>query len=196
MATFTGKETEQYHVCLGGLGLARDDPRRFALSVVDTALGGSSSSRLFQEVREKRGLAYSVYSYTSLYAETGLVAVYVGSRQEALAEAMGIIREELAQSDRLSEAEIARAKAHLKGQMVLSMESPSARMHQLGRSVLSDIEILSLDELLAKVEAVTYEEAIETARAYYGLERWSTVCIGPDAAPFRAVVPDFTWEGA
>jgi predicted Zn-dependent peptidase len=196
VATFTGKETEQYHVCLGGLGLARDDPRRFALSVVDTALGGSSSSRLFQEVREKRGLAYSVYSYTSLYAETGLVAVYVGSRQEALAEAMSIIREELAQADRLSEAEIARAKAHLKGQMVLSMESPSARMHQLGRSVLSDIEILSLDELLAKVEAVTYEGAIETARAYYGLERWSTVCIGPDVAPFRAVVPDFTWEGA
>ena len=196
VATFTLKETEQYHVCLGGLGLARDDPRRFALSVVDTAIGGSSSSRLFQEVREKRGLAYSVYSYTSLYAETGLVAVYVGSRQEALAEAMGIIREELAQADRLPGAEIARAKAHLKGQMVLSMESPSARMHQLGRSVLSGIEILSLDELLAKVEAVTYEEAIETARAHYGLERWSTVCIGPDAAPFRAAVPDFTWEGA
>jgi predicted Zn-dependent peptidase len=195
VAGFTTKDTEQYHVCLGGLGPARSDPNRFALSVVDTALGGSSSSRLFQEVREKRGLAYSVYSYSSLYAETGLVAVYVGSRREALAEAMNVIREELTRATELPESEVARAKAHLKGQMVLSMESPQARMHQLGRAVLTGIEILSLDELLARVEAVTYEDALEMVRQYYRLARWSTVCIGPDAEPFRAAVPDFTWEG-
>ncbi|HJW76666.1 MAG TPA: insulinase family protein, partial [Thermoleophilia bacterium] len=195
VAGFTTKETEQYHVCLGGLGPSRSDPRRFALSVVDTALGGSSSSRLFQEVREKRGLAYSVYSYSSLYAETGLVAVYVGSRREALAEAMSVIRDELVHATELPGSEVARAKAHLKGQMVLSMESPQARMHQLGRAVLTGIEILSLDELLARVEAVTYEEAIEMVRQYYSLDRWSTVCIGPDAEPFRVAVPDFSWEG-
>lgn len=196
VAAFREKETEQYHICLGGLGPARDDPRRFVLSVLDTALGGSSSSRLFQEVREKRGLAYSVYSYTSLYAEIGLVAVYVGSRKEALGEAMDVIREELARAAELPETEVERAKAHLKGQMVLSMESPQARMHQLGRSVLTGIEILSLDELLAKVEAVTHEEALEMARRFYGLERWSSVCIGPDAGPFKTTVPDYDWEGA
>jgi predicted Zn-dependent peptidase len=196
VAGFREKETEQYHICLGGLGPARDDPRRFVLSVLDIAIGGSSSSRLFQEVREKRGLAYSVYSYTSLYADTGLVAVYVGSRQEALGEAMDVIREELGRAAELPETEVERAKAHLKGQMVLSMESPQARMHQLGRSVLTGIEILSLDELLARVGAVTYEEALELAAQVYDVDRWSGVCIGPDTGSFKATVPDFGWEGA
>ena len=88
VARFSRKDTEQYHVCLGGPGPRRADPDRYAVFVVDTILGGSWSSRLFQEVREKRGLAYSVYSYTSLYADAGLTAIYVGSREEAVEEAM------------------------------------------------------------------------------------------------------------
>ena len=91
IARFTQKDTEQYHVCLGGPGPRRGDPDRYAVFVVDTILGGSWSSHLFQEVREKRGLAYSVYSYTSLYADAGLTAVYFGSRQEAVEEAMRVI---------------------------------------------------------------------------------------------------------
>lgn len=197
VARFTAKETEQYNVCFGGLGPARDDPRRFALSVVDAALGGSSSSRLFQEVREKRGLAYSIYSYSSLYAETGMVAVYVGSRKEALEEALGIIRDELDRSiTDLPEQEVERAKAHLKGQLVLGMESPHARMHQLGRSVLTSVEILSLDEMLAKVEAVTLEQAQALAREFYDLSTWSAVCIGPDPEPFRSATEGFAREDA
>ena len=91
VAHFTTKDTEQYHLCLGGVGPRRDAPDRYAAFVVDTILGGSWSSRLFQEVREKRGLAYSVYSYNSLYADAGLTAVYVGSREEAVAEAFGVV---------------------------------------------------------------------------------------------------------
>ena len=95
LARFTQKDTEQYHVCLGGPGPKRGDPDRYAVFVVDTILGGSWSSHLFQEVREKRGLAYSVYSYTSLYADAGLAAVYFGSRQEAVEEAMRVILDTL-----------------------------------------------------------------------------------------------------
>ena len=125
LARFTRKDTEQYHVCLGGPGPRRSDPERYAVFVVDTILGGSWSSHLFQEVREKRGLAYSVYSYTSLYADAGLTAVYVGSRQEAVGEAMGVILEVLGDLEALmTDTAIERAKNHLKGQLVLSMESP------------------------------------------------------------------------
>ena len=88
---FHQKETEQYHVCLGGPGIPRGDERRFALRVLDTILGGSTSSRLFQEVREKRGLAYSVYSYASHYADTGQVALYVGTRPDNVGEAVDVI---------------------------------------------------------------------------------------------------------
>ena len=94
-AYFMHKETEQFHVCLGAPTMTRDDPRRFAAVVLDTALGGSSSSRLFQEIREKRGLVYSVYSYTSLYADTGLVAISFGSRPEGLSEVMELCTTEL-----------------------------------------------------------------------------------------------------
>lgn len=195
VARFRAKDTEQYNVCFGGLGPARNDSQRFALSVVDTLLGGASSSRLFQEVREKRGLAYSVYSYSSLYAETGLIAIYVGSRAEALTEALAVIREEV---DRLVHhlpgEEVERAKAHLKGQLVLGMESPQARMNQLGRSVLTGVEILTLDEMLARVDAVTTDEAQAIAQQYYDLSRWSAVCIGPEARAFREGVEGFDWE--
>ena len=92
---FIEKETEQYHLCLGGPGIARDDDRRFALRVLDNILGGTSSSRLFQEVREKRGLAYSVYSFQSLYAGTGQVGLYLGTRPDNVGRAMGVVGEEL-----------------------------------------------------------------------------------------------------
>src|SRR5206468_7573228 len=88
---FHRKDTEQYHLCLGGRGIPRGDERRFALRVLDTILGGATSSRLFQEVREKRGLAYSVYSYSSQYVDTGQVGVYVGTRPDNVAEAMEVI---------------------------------------------------------------------------------------------------------
>ena len=182
LVRFTQKDTEQYHVCLGGPGPRRGDPDRYAAFVVDTILGGSWSSHLFQEVREKRGLAYSVYSYTSLYADAGLTAVYFGSRQEAVEEAMRVILEVLAglESD-LSDSAIARAKNHLKGQLVLSMESPGARMQSLGRSILLEQPVLTVDEVLERIDAVDREAAVEAVRRYYDPDTWSTACIGPHA---------------
>jgi predicted Zn-dependent peptidase len=195
LVRFTQKDTEQYHVCLGGPGPRRGDPDRYAAFVVDTILGGSWSSHLFQEVREKRGLAYSVYSYTSLYADAGLTAVYFGSRQEAVEEAMRVILEVLAglESD-LSDSAIARAKNHLKGQLVLSMESPGARMQSLGRSILLEQPVLTVDEVLERIDAVDREAVVEVVRRYYDPDTWSTACIGPREEPFRAVTQGFVQE--
>ena len=118
---FFAKDTEQYHFCLGGPGLAREDERRFALRVLEGVLGGTSSSRLFQEVRERRGLAYSVFCFSSLYAHTGEVGLYVGTRPENLAEAVATIAAELERfvDDPASAAELDRSRENLKGRMVL-----------------------------------------------------------------------------
>ena len=195
VAHFTLKDTEQYHVCLGGLGPRRADPDRFAAFVVDTILGGSWSSRLFQEVREKRGLAYSVYSYASLYADTGTTAVYVGSRGEAVGDALRVILEVLGGlEDEITEAAVTRARNHLKGQTVLSMESPGSRMQSLGRSVLMDLPVLSADDVLELIDAVSIDDARAAVRRYWDLATWSTACIGPDPEPYRAVTQGFAWE--
>ena len=195
IARFTQKDTEQYHVCLGGPGPRRGDPDRYAVFVVDTILGGSWSSHLFQEVREKRGLAYSVYSYTSLYAEAGLTAVYFGSRLEAMEEAMRVILDVLRDLEAdLKDSAIERAKNHLKGQLVLSMESPGSRMQQLGRAVLLEQPILTVDEVLERIDAVDRDAVIAAVRRYYDPEMWSTACIGPQPEPFRAVTQDFALE--
>ncbi len=195
VARFTRKETEQFHVCLGGPGPRRSDDDRFAVFVVDTILGASWSSRLFQEVREKRGLAYSVYSYASQYSDAGLTAIYFGSRSEALGEAMKVILDVMSKLvDDIDDDAIEHAKNHLKGQLVLSMESPSSRMHALGRAVIMDLPVLTVDEVLAQLEAVTREDVLRAVRRYYDPKKWSTTCIGPRVEPFRAVTQDFVWE--
>jgi predicted Zn-dependent peptidase len=194
-AYFMEKETEQFHVCLGSPALTRHDPRRFALSVLDTALGGSSSSRLFQEIREKRGLVYTVYSYTSLYADTGLVAIAFGSRPEGLAEVMELCQAELeGLPASLTRDEVERTKEQLKGQVVLSMESPSMRMNRLGRGVLMDIEIKTLDGMIKQIDSVTFEQVVELATELYDVSTWSAVCIGPEAGPFRETVGSYEWS--
>ena len=157
------------HVCLGGVGLARDDERRFQLSVLDSLFGGSLSSRLFQEVREKRGLVYSVYSFSSLYQETGLSGLYFGCRPERLEAVMETVGRELVRlvEEPVPDGELQRAKEHLKGRMILGLESTSSRMTRLGKGVLTDTEILSLDELAARIEAVTSEQVLELAAEVY-----------------------------
>ncbi len=133
---FLQKDTEQYHVCLGGAGIARDDERRFALRVLEGVLGGTSSSRLFQEVRERRGLAYSVFTFSNLYAHTGEVGLYVGTRPDNLSEALAVVAAELERcvEDPASEEELVRSRENLKGRVVLGMESTGARMSRLGAS--------------------------------------------------------------
>src|SRR5206468_1787693 len=124
---FQQKDTEQYHVCVGAPGISRSDRRRFAASLLDSILGGSASSRLFQEIREKRGMAYAVYSFTSQYTDTGLVGFYVGTREENLAECLEIASRELAEiaAGRLRTNELERAKAEL-ASVLLASESLSA----------------------------------------------------------------------
>ena len=184
---FERKDTEQYHVCLGGRGLSRHDERRFALRVLDTIFGGSSSSRLFQEVREKRGLAYAVYSFASLYQDAGQVGLYLGTRAESLAEAMAVVIAELERlrEDPASEEELARAKDNLKGRVVLALESTGARMNRLGSEVLAGAPLLSLDDVLERIEAVTREQLLELADELWAPERLSCAAIGPDEERLR-----------
>ena len=129
---FQRKDTEQYHVCLSAPGISRLDDRRFAASLMDAIVGGSASSRLFQEIREKRGMAYSVYSYSSQYGDTGQIGVYVGTREDNLAECLEIAVAELSDlaAGNVRADELARAKENLKGRILLSLESTSARMTQ------------------------------------------------------------------
>jgi predicted Zn-dependent peptidase len=187
---FYAKETEQYHICFGGPGISRGDDRRFTLGILDTIFGGSVSSRLFREVREKRGLAYSVGSYTSEYVDRGFVAMYVGTRADNVSEACEIIGRELSSlhAEGLDDSEITRAKEHVKGRMVLGLESSAARMSRCARSVLFDIELYTLDELLARIDGVTADDVTALADEFYDPEDLSAACIGADEECFKAAV--------
>ncbi len=187
---FHQKQTEQYHLCLGAPGLSRSDERRFALRVLDTILGGSSSSRLFQEVREKRGLAYSVYSYASQYVDSGQVALYVGTRPDRVGEAMEVIGDELRklQDTSVSEDELVRAKENVKGRTVLAMESTLARMNRLGSSVLMGVPLLSLDEIVAAIDAVSLDDVTALARDLFVPERLSAAGVGGDEDTFLSAL--------
>jgi predicted Zn-dependent peptidase len=183
---FERKDTEQYHVCLGGPGLSRHDERRFALRVLDTIFGGTTSSRLFQEVRERRGLAYAVYSFTSAYSDTGQVGLYVGTRPENLAEALSVIGGELARlkEDPATAEELARAKENLKGRVVLALESTGARMNRLGSEVLAGTPLLSLDEVVQRIDVVSLDDVASLAEELWAPDRLSAAGIGPDQARF------------
>ncbi len=178
---------EQSHVVLGARALRRDDPDRFALAVVDQVLGGGMSSRLFQEVREKRGLAYSVFSYRSAFEETGALAVYCATAPERVEETLDVVRAEL---DRLvadggvSERELIGAKGHLTGSMALSLESSSSRMNRMGRSELTMGEIPSLDWVVEQVDAVTPDDVARVIdRVFGGGERTLALVGPPDTLP-------------
>ena len=187
---FQRKATEQYHVCLGAPGISRRDERRFAASLLDSILGGSASSRLFQEIREKRGMAYSVYSFASQYSDSGQLGLYVGTREENLVECFEIVARELADvaAGNVRPGELERAQENLKGRMLLALESTSNRMSRLGKSLISDTELLSLDELVAKVDAVTGDDVAALAADLLRLDRLSAAGIGPSESRFRAAI--------
>jgi predicted Zn-dependent peptidase len=159
--------------------------------VLDSLFGGSLSSRLFQEIREKRGLVYSVYSFSSLYEETGLSGLYFGCRPERLEAVIETVSRELV---RLTEEpvpadELQRAKEHLKGRMILGLESTSSRMTRLGKGVITDTAILSLDELAQRIDEVTSEQLLKLADEVYRPAALSVVGIGADEGTFTAAVP-------
>ena len=187
---FQRKATEQYHVCLGAPGISRRDERRFAGSLLDSIVGGTASSRLFQEIREKRGMAYSVYSFASQYSDAGQVGLYVGTREENLVECFEIVARELGDvsSGNVRSGELERAKENLKGRMLLSMESTSNRMSRLGKSLIADTELLSLEEVMNRIDAVTGDDVAALAGDLLRLDRLSAAGIGPSEARFRAAI--------
>jgi predicted Zn-dependent peptidase len=174
------RRTEQAHVVLGMPGLSRHDDRRWALGVLNTALGGGMSSRLFQEVREKRGLAYSVYSYTSSFADTGLFGVYAGCQPKRVHEVLKICRDELNQvaEHGLSDEELSRAIGQFSGSTVLSLEDTGALMNRIGKSELCWGEQMSVDATLERIAAVTPDDVRAVARDVLG-QRPSLAVIGP-----------------
>jgi predicted Zn-dependent peptidase len=151
---------EQANLVLGCEGLARTDERKYALGVLNAALGGGMSSRLFQEVREKRGLAYSVYSFSSQHADTGIWGVYVGCLPAKADEVLAICRDEIAKviDGGLTDAELDRGKGQLRGSIVLSLEDPSSRMSRLGKAELVYPDLEPVDAILAAIEAVSHDE--------------------------------------
>jgi predicted Zn-dependent peptidase len=187
---FQRKDTEQVHVCLGAPGLARGDDRRFAVRVLDAVFGGLSSSRLFQAVREERGLAYSVYSFSGQYTDTGQIGLYVGTRPDNLADAMQVVASELdrLRSELVSPEELVRARENVKARVILALESSSARMNRLGASTLYDLPLVDADELMAKVDAVSMDDLRELVDELWEPERLSAAGIGPSEDAFRAAV--------
>jgi predicted Zn-dependent peptidase len=174
------RPTEQAHLILGLPGVSRHDERRWALSVLSTALGGGMSSRLFQEVREKRGLAYSVYSYTSGYADLGLFGIYAGCQPRRVGEVLKICRDELGRvaDHGLTDEELANSVGQLCGSTVLGLEDTGSLMMRIGKSELCWGEQLSVDDMLARFAAVTPDQVREVAAEVLG-HRPSLAAIGP-----------------
>jgi predicted Zn-dependent peptidase len=185
------RSIEQANLVLGCEGLSRNDDRRFALGVLNAALGGGMSSRLFQEVREKRGLAYSVYSFASQHAETGTWGVYVGCLPAKADEVLAICQEEIAKvvSGGLTDAELERGKGQLRGSIVLSLEDPSSRMSRLGKAELVYPRLEPVEEILASIEAVTHDDVRRVAAEILDQPKVLAV-VGPfdDDASFAAAL--------
>ena len=175
------RPTEQAHIILGTEGLPRNHDDRHKLALLDTILGGGMSSRLFQEIREKRGLAYSVYSYRALFADSGLFAVYAGTTPQNAQTVIDIIRDEIASlvAEGVTEAELERAKGHLKGSLVLSAEDPSSRMNRLGKQQVTTGEIISIDELIRRFESIEMEDMRRVIERVWGPGGELVTIVGP-----------------
>jgi predicted Zn-dependent peptidase len=182
---------EQANLVLGCGGLSRTDDRRFALGVLNAALGGGMSSRLFQEVREKRGLAYSVYSFSSQHADSGMWGVYAGCMPAKADEVLAICQDEIAKviSGGLTDDELSRGKGQLRGSIVLGLEDPSSRMSRLGKAELVYPRLEPVEEILAAIGAVTHDDVREVAAAVLAQPKALAV-VGPfdDADAFTATL--------
>ncbi|HTM30287.1 MAG TPA: pitrilysin family protein [Vicinamibacterales bacterium] len=163
------KELEQSHICLGMPALAQSDPDRYVSYALNTVLGGSMSSRLFQNVREKRGLAYAVFSGLSAYTDSGALSIYAGCANDAVSELIDVVVGELRQmrDERVGEVELRRAKDHLKGSLMLNLESTSSRMSHLARQEIYRDRTDTLDEMLAAIERVTVDDVHRLSELFF-----------------------------
>lgn len=175
------RATAQTHIVFGSGGPRHASDDRFPVVLLSAALGGGMSSRLFQRVREELGLCYSIFSFQSFYRMAGMVGVYVGTRPATAQDAVEAVRGELARvaSEGLTPEELARTKQQVKGQITLSLESTSARLHRLASFALYEEPFVGLDDLLAKIDAVTEDDVARVARAYFDPDRQLELRLGP-----------------
>ncbi len=192
-ADFVERDTEQTHIAIGGAGIGRQDDRRFALAVLDQILGGGASSRFWQEIREQRGLVYSVFSYVSYFEETGQVGLALGTRTENLEEALVVAATEINELavGKFRVGEITRARDNLKARLLLNMDSTAARMARLGRSLVSNVPLMTDDEVARRIDAVTADDVQRLICDLYAPSALNVAGIGPDAAAFAAAVDAF-----
>jgi predicted Zn-dependent peptidase len=169
----TRRDTEQAHIVIGGKGLTRSDERRWSFEVLNHVMGAGMSSRLFREIREERGLAYAVYGFKMAYADAGAWGVYIGTTPSQTETAMSVIRDELAKvvDEGISVEELERAKGSMRGGLALALEDPNSRMVRLGRDELVGMPHLSVDERLAKLEAVTLDDVQSIASELFTGQR-------------------------
>jgi predicted Zn-dependent peptidase len=174
------KELEQAHICWGTLALAANDPDRFAMDLLNAVLGGSMASRLFREIRDKRGLAYAVHSYLSRHAETGTFTVYAGTRPDNSAQVIELITQEVGKvlESGITPEELARAKDSVEGSIVLGLENTNRRMMRLGGAEAGSLELLSIDEVMEHYGAVSLADVHRVAKATLGGPR-TLVVVGP-----------------
>ena len=174
------KDLEQSHVCLGGPGLSHGDTDRYVAYALNTMLGGSMSSRLFQNVREKRGLAYSVFSSLSTYRDTGAITIYAGCANDAVRELVDVVMAEVRRlkADPLVPGELQRAKDHLKGSLMLGLESTSSRMTHLARQEIYGDTGESLDDMLKAIDAVTEPDVARVAQRLFPTGSLSLTVLG------------------
>jgi predicted Zn-dependent peptidase len=174
------RDLEQVHIAMALEGVAQRDPTIFSLQVFTNVLGGGMSSRLFQEVRELRGLCYAIYTFHAPYADTGMFGLYAGTDAIDAPELMQVVVDEIAAAaDTISEAEIARAKAQIKAGLLMALESSGARAEQLARQMIIHGRPMPIEEIVAKVDAVTVKSTRAAGRALIGRARPAVVALGP-----------------
>lgn len=175
------RDIEQTHLCYGTIGVNRDDKDRFALSVLLNLLGGSMSSRLFQEIREKRGLAYSVYSFHSTFMDTGSISIYTGTSTQNVEKIIKIIKNEInnIRDGKINQDELDRSKSNIKGHLVLGLEETNARMIMIGKSILCRNRILSINEILKKIDNVSLNDIVRLTNELFNEENMVLAAVGP-----------------
>jgi predicted Zn-dependent peptidase len=185
------RDLEQVHIALALEGVPQRDPSIYSLQVFTNALGGGMSSRLFQEVRELRGLCYSIYAFHAPYSDTGMFGLYAGTDVIDAPELMRVVVDEIVTAaDTVTEAEIARAKAQMKAGMLMALESSGARAEQLARQIIVHGRPVPMDEIVAKIDAVTVESTREAGRALITRSRPAVAALGPSGLDSTAAIAD------